>query len=480
MNSERAIAIAGGNTPLYNAIKAYADSGTVPFHMPGHKLGAGMPPEFLSGILGLDLTELPGTDNLHHPAGAIRAAQELAAEAFGALASYFLVNGSTGGILAMIPAICRPGDSLIVGRDCHRAVIGGMLLAGVRPVYVLPEYDAHFGITTGITPESVEAALCAEPDAAGVLLTRPNYYGVCNDLADIARIVHSHGKLLAVDEAHGAHLRFTSRLPISALEAGADICVQSAHKTLPALTQGAYLHVGSEAIDRERLQYFLRTFQTSSPSYLIMASLDIARAIMQEAGEKGLNSLLSQIGDLKEKNRVTANRILCKNHLRGFDLDETRITLCVKELGMSGYEAEELLRTRFGIQVEMSDLYNIVCIAVPADLDQNLGRLFSALGRLPSLSRSDGASREHEPYRLQLPVQKLGLAEAVRARSSWVRLEEAAGRISKEIVAPYPPGIPVLCPGEEISREAADYLRKVAASGGLVHGLNEKCELNVI
>lgn len=472
--------IKGRNTPLYNAIRAYADSGTVPFHMPGHKLGAGLPAEFLSGLAGLDLTELPGTDNLHHPAGAIRAAQELAAEAFGALAAYFLVNGSTGGVQAMIAAICRPGDSLIVGRDCHKSVIGGMLLAGVRPVYILPEYDESFGITTGIRPESVDAALCAAPDAVGVLLTRPNYYGICSDLAEIARIVHRHGKILAVDEAHGSHLCFTDRLPVSALAAGADICVQSAHKTLPALTQGAYLHVGSEAVDRERLQYFLRTLQTSSPSYLIMASLDMARAIMQESGKTYLDHLLSKISGLKEQNRVTAERILGKKDIRGFDLDETRITVCVKDLGMSGYEAEGLLRDRFGIQAEMSDLCNIVCIAVPSDLDKNLGCLFSALESLSAFSKANGAPGKQAPYRPQLPVLKLSPAEAVNARSSWVRLEEAAGRISRGIVAPYPPGIPVLCPGEEISGKTVDYIRDVLGSGGLVNGINENNEVNVI
>ncbi len=448
--------------------------------MPGHKLGAGIPSDFFEDILRLDLTELPGTDNLHHPTGAIRHAQELAAQAFGALRSYFLVNGSTCGIHAMIPAICRPGDSLIVSRDCHRSVIAGMMLAGVRPVYMLPRYNPDFGITAGVSPDGVEAALRAEPGAAGVLITRPNYYGICSDLAEIAGIVHSQGKLLAVDEAHGAHLCFSSRLPASAMEAGADICVQSAHKTLPALTQGSYLHVGSEAIDADRLQSYLAMLQTSSPSYLIMSSLDIARDLMQKYGEERLNGLLAEICRLKGQIQVNDIEILGKKHIEGFELDETRIVICVKDLGISGYDAETLLRSHCGVQVEMSDMYNIVCIATPADEGGNLERLFSSLNRLPDLCRAAGHAKEVFPIHMELPAQALALKEAMQAKSVWVGLEKAAGRISKGIVAPYPPGIPVLCPGEAISAETAEYLRAVIDSGGVVNGINENIEVNVL
>lgn len=464
---------------MYNAIKAYADSGTVPFHMPGHKLGAGIPSDFHEDMLRLDLTELPGTDNLHHPTGAIRAAQELAAQAFGAHRSFFLVNGSTCGIHTMISAICRPGDSLIVGRDCHRSVIGGMMLAGVRPVYILPEYSPDFGITTGVSPQSVEAAMLAEPDAVGVLITRPNYYGVCSDLEKIAEMVHSRGKLLAVDEAHGPHLCFNNKLPVSAMSAGADICVQSAHKTLPALTQGAYLHTGSEAVNPDRLQYYLGMLQTSSPSYLIMASLDIARELMQESGEERLDGLLSEIRRLKEHTCVKNIEILERKHISGFELDETRITICVKKLGISGYEAEKLLRKHYGIQAEMSDMYNIVCIATPADVERNLGYLFASLKELPSHCQPDGHTKEAVPRFMKLPLQKLAPEEAMQAKSVWIRLETAVGRTSKGIVAPYPPGIPAVCPGEMFTEEMVEYLKTVIASGGLVDGVNENSEINV-
>jgi arginine decarboxylase len=211
--------------------------------MPGHKLGSGIPEEFLSQLEKLDLTEIPGLDDLHNPSGVVCEAQELAAGAFGAEKSYFLVNGSTVGLHAAISAVCRPGQRLIAGRDSHSAVINGMLLAGVRPYYFMPEYSDSFGICTGITPREVERALSENTDAEAVLITRPNYYGVCCDIEEIAKIVHSRNKILIVDEAHGPHLVFNKRLPMCALEAGADICIQSAHKTLPAFTQGAYLHM---------------------------------------------------------------------------------------------------------------------------------------------------------------------------------------------------------------------------------------------
>ena len=283
------------DTPVYNALKSYAASGALPFHMPGHKLGSGIPDRFLSEIEKLDLTELPDTDDLHRPEGILKEAQELAASAFGAVKSWFVVNGSTAALHAAIAAVCKPGQRLITGRDSHGSVVGGMLITGVSPFYILPGYSDEFCLSTGIVPDEVEQALAAVPDAPAVLITRPNYYGVCCDIRKIADIVHAHGRVLIVDEAHGAHLAFNERLPVSALEAGADICVQSAHKTLPAFTQGAYLHIGSDRVDPDRIGYFLDIYQTTSPSYIIMAFLDIAREIMQRHGKQMLDRLLDSI-----------------------------------------------------------------------------------------------------------------------------------------------------------------------------------------
>jgi len=455
--------------------------------MPGHKLGKGIPEIFLSEIEKLDLTEIPGLDNLHAPAGVLKEAQELAAEAFGSKKSYFLVNGSTVGLHAAISTVCRPGEHLIVGRDSHSAVINGMLLRGVNPAYILPEYSPGFGINTGITPQAVEKALFEMPDAAGVLITRPNYYGVCSDIKKISEIVHKHKKILIVDEAHGAHLSFHTELPAGALEAGADLCIQSAHKTLPAFTQGAYLHIGSDHIDRERLEYFLDMFQTTSPSYVIMAYLDIARELMQKNGRSLLDGLLSSVRTSLNGMGNSGIRMLDRNDVPGFELDGTRLTANAAGIGMTGYSAEKLLRERHNIQVEMSDLFNIVCIATVADDPESIRRLFSALSSLDSAHIPGNTAELSEilsvvtEYRgLRAPVQAVSSSAILEAEVDHISLEDTAGRTSRGMISPYPPGLALVCPGEIISRDMVDYIATLVRSGGSVHGIGENGTVAVL
>lgn len=473
-------------TPVYNAIKAYTDTAPLPFHMPGHKLGKGIAEEFLGEIEKLDLTEIPGTDNLHAPTGAVKEAQELAAEAFGARKSFFLVNGSTVGLHAAIAAICRPGQRLIVGRDCHSSVINGMLLAGVQPHYILPEYSSEFGINTGITASAAKKALDDAPDAVGVLLTRPNYYGVCSDVSGIAKLVHARGKLLVVDEAHGSHLSFNKRLPASALESGADICVQSAHKTLPAFTQGAFLHMGSENADLQRLKYFLDIFQTTSPSYIIMAYLDIARAVMQKYGKNLLDGLLDAIEACSAGLVSKSVKILGKADLSGFDHDMTRITVNTAGIGISGYSAEKLLREQYNIQVEMSDMRNIVCISTVADDPESIGRLFDAIVCIERYGGWDKTAVREKVTEfplftgLSLPSVAIEPYDILNAQYEKVLLNEASGRASNGIVCPYPPGIALVCPGERFDREKIDLLQEIIHCGGIVHGIDENGCVNVV
>jgi lysine decarboxylase len=448
--------------------------------MPGHKLGAGIPVEFLKEIEKLDLTEISGTDNLHKPTGAIREAQELAASAFGARRSFFLVNGSTVGLHAAIMAMCRPGQRLIVGRDCHKAVINGMLLAGVIPVYILPEYSEEFSLNTGITAAAAGRALETAPDAAGVLITRPNYYGVCSNIGEIAEVVHAYGKPLAVDEAHGAHLVFSSRLPASALEAGADICIQSAHKTLPAFTQGSYLHIGSDRIDEERLWYFLDMLQTTSPSYVIMAFLDIAREIMQKNGEALLHRLLNSIEANCARMAASGIKVLGMDDLPGFGFDTTRITANLSGIGMTGYHAENLLREKYNIQIEMPDLHNIVCISTVADDAASISKLFDSLLSLKKVGRY-GANPMKAVYGgLTLPDITAEPSEILNAVTDRIALENAAGRTSREIISPYPPGMAMVCPGEKFTVEMVDYLLYIRQCGGVVNGIDENGKVVVV
>lgn len=477
---KRGIVINGWNVPIYNAIKVYTGSRPVPFHMPGHKLGRGIPADFLKDIAKLDLTEIPGMDNLHHPSGTIKEAQELTAAAFGADRSYFLVNGSTCGIHSIISTVCNPGDSLIVGRDSHKSVFDGMMLTGVKPVYIMPEYNTCFAVNTGIPAERVDEALAANPDAVGVLLTRPNYYGICSDIERIAGIVHAYDKILIVDEAHGSHLRFSKRLPVCAMDAGADICVQSAHKTLAAFTQGAYLHVKSDRIDTERLEFNLGIFQTSSPSYIIMAFLDIAREIMYQTGREYLDRLIDLISLNKASFDYSGVSFLYDGNSGIFKTDTTRMTINVRNLGITGYEAEKILREIYNVQVEMSDFYNIVCIATVADTADSLESLFSSLHGLEGRYAGNHPLKGPVCTGLKKPAKMLDMKEAMQAGTVRISLNKAAGRICGRIVAPYPPGIPVLCPGELITSETVEFLLDIINSGGIVKGVGENLEINVV
>lgn len=468
------------NTPIYDSLCRYSGCNPVPFHMPGHKLGRGIPDEFLRDIAALDLTEIPGTDNLHNPTGPIREAQELAARAFGSDRTYFLVNGSTGGIHAVISTICKPGQKLIVTRDCHKSVFGGLLLAGAEPVFIMPEYNKDFGIMACVSPEAVDRAFMQNPDAVGIILTRPNYYGLCCDLEEIARIVHSHGKILAVDEAHGAHLRFDKKLPVCAMDAGADICVQSAHKTLPAFTQGAYLHARAENIDFEKLEFNLDILQTTSPSYIIMAFLDIARELMQRDGEVLLDGIISGIRSLKaEAKQIKGLRFLEGSDIHGGRLDETRITASFEGSGINGRTAQELLRKDYGIQVEMSDYSNIVAIATISDDMEALRLLFKGITGICARYGADKSLERPLEKGFPLPPARLGFNEALSCRYEYAVLSEAAGRVCGSIVAPYPPGIPLIFPGETILPETVRFLQEIIRCGGEVGGLDELSRVRV-
>jgi len=468
------------NTPLFNALKKYISDRPTPFHMPGHKLGKGFPADFLENIAALDLTEIAGTDNLHFPSGPIKEAQDLAAEAFGSKNSFFLVNGSTCGIHAIIMTICKPGDKLIVSRDCHKSVIGGLMLAGASPVYIRPEFNYDFGISAVVKVSEIENALRLHPDAAGVLITRPNYYGICSDIRAIAELVHSYGKVLAVDEAHGAHLKFHSALPESAMEAGADICVQSAHKTLAAFTQGAYLHVGSSRIELEKLKFYLRLLQTSSPSYIIMASLDVAREIMQRKGKEGLDQLINSIKGFKSKIEKGGLPVTCLSYVEGGETDITRLVINVRGLGRTGFETDRKLREKYNIQVEMSDLCNIVCITTPADSTQDLEMLYRALEEI-AMARKDGFFTKYpEQLPIEIPEQKLEPGKAMSSRGEEIALNDAAGRISRCVITPYPPGIPLVCPGEIITSETVKYIYNIINCGGIVNGVGDNLEVSVV
>lgn len=467
--------------PIFNSLRDYAKTAPISFHMPGHKGGEGLIEEFISSFAAVDVTEIPGTDNLHFPEGIIMEAQMRAAKVFGAQHTFFLVNGSTCGLHAAILSICSRGDKLLVARNCHKSIIAGIFLAGANPIFLQPEFETNFAIASEISPNEVERMILLNPDAKGVVITSPNFYGVCSNIKEIADIVHKHGKILLVDEAHGAHLKFSLKLPLSALESGADICVQSAHKTLPALTQSSYLHVNSDRVDVEKIKFILGIIQSSSPSYVLLSSLDIARWIMETKGEVELNNLINHIEGFKCKlNRIGNYSILGKEHILNGNFDETRIVVNSRRIGITGFEADQFLRRKFNIQVEMSDMYNVICICSIANKKTDLEALYYALVDLSKDNINNDEIKLIDNINFAIPQKKATIDEALTAKNELVDLKKSNGRAVARLIIPYPPGIPIVCPGEIINEEIIDYLCRVIKLEGSVNGISKDMKVLVI
>jgi arginine/lysine/ornithine decarboxylase len=466
-------------TPLFDALVGLAESRKVSFHTPGHKSGKGISTRFRKfvgpKIFTIDLTTLDEVDCLQRPVGVIKEAQELAAEAYGADHSFFLVNGTTAGNHAMILSTASPGDEILVARNAHKSILTAIILSGAIPRFFPPAFDRELGILLNVTAEETGRAMEQHPNARILSLTSPNYYGVAADLRAIVREAKRRGILVLVDEAHGPHLHFHPELPTSALDAGADVCVQSTHKILGGMTQSSMLHVRGGDIDHSRLTRLLNLLQSTSPSYILMASLDLARMQMATEGEK----LLSKAIDLATDARRRINRapgLFCFGEADlphgGFSLDVTKLTIGVKKLGLTGFDASTILNAEFGIQVEMADLCNILVIVSIGDRRDDLDRLVEALQSLAARGPGQTAVAPMPP---PLPSMRQGSSlsprEAFFAPSEPVPLAKAEGRISADIVAVYPPGIPVLVPGEELEASTIEYLESLAAHGARIDGV---------
>ncbi len=466
-------------TPLLDALRICTQSSNAPFYTPGHKRGQGTP-GILVDLLGSqigrsDLPELPELDNLFAPQGAIKAAQNLASKAFGAEQTWFLVNGSTCGVIAAILATCEAGDKIILPRNVHQSAISGLILSGAVPIFVTPDYDPALDIAHSVTPEAVEQALKQHPDSKAVMIVYPTYYGVCGDVEAIATLAHQHKIPLLVDEAHGAHFAFHPEFPDSALSMGADLTVQSTHKTLSALTQSAMLHCQGSRVDRDRVSKALQIVQSTSPSYLLLASLDAAR---QQMATQGL-SLMEQTLRLADQARSRIHQIPYLSTLNpeqagqtsGFwGLDRTRLTVTVSELGVDGFRADEILHQTLGVTAEFPSLQHLTFIISLGNTQADIDRLVQALITLGTLEKS---SIQKPPAIVKLQDSKCSLLsprQAFFAPSETLAIAQTVDRISAELVCPYPPGIPVLLPGEQISGAAITDLQEILAAGGVISG----------
>lgn len=468
-------------TPLFDALKEYVNRDTIPFHVPGHKKGEGMDEEFKDFIglnpFKIDVTVFKLVDSLHHPTGPIKKAQELTSDAYGCKASFFSIHGTSGAIQAMVMSVVSDGDKIIIPRNVHKSITAGIILSGAVPVYMQPEFDKNLGIAHGVTPKTVRKTLEEHPDAKAVLIINPTYYGVATDLKEIASIVHDYDIPLIVDEAHGPHLGFNDKLPVSAIEAGADICAQSTHKIIGSLTQASLLHVNSDRIDINRVKQMLNLLQTTSPSYILMASLDCARRQIALNGRE----LLDKTIDLLNYARSEINKIpgfYCfgeevLNKPGAFAFDPTKLTINCRKLGITGYELDMTLSNKYHIQMELSDFYNALAVGSFGDTKENIDALISALKEISNehfgknSELSDFFDIPKIPKQIQIP------REAFNSVKTSEPIKESIGKISGEFLLAYPPGIPVLCPGEVITEEIVNYVQQLKDTGLYVQGTED-------
>ena len=380
--------------PLLDTLTILVNQANTPFYFPGHKRGQGISAKLADfwgkSVFKADLPELPELDNLFAPEGVIKKAQELASEAFGAEKTWFLVNGSTCGIIAAILATCATGDKIILPRNIHQSAIAGLILSGAIPVFINPEYDPGVDLPYSITPEAVKIALKQHPDAKALILVYPTYHGVCGDIKAIAEIVHQHHIPLLVDEAHGAHFHFHPDLPTSALAAGADLSVQSTHKVLGAMTQASMLHIQGKRIDPQRISKALQLLQSTSPSYLLLASLDAARQQMALYGKQLMTRTL-QLADearsrIKEIPSISVLEAIQPPTPGFITLDRTRLTVNVTQLGLSGFEADEILHQKLGVTAELPMLQNLTFMISLGNTQADIDKLVAALTEIANYS----------------------------------------------------------------------------------------------
>ena len=471
----------------------------VSFHMPGHKgselyrrLGYG---DFLEHIMDCDITEIPGADNLFQTEGIIRETQEKYQNLYGVKKSYLLINGTSGGLIAGILASVEPGGSLILARNCHKAVFNALTLGNIKPVYAYPEEEARYGIAGVTTADEIDRLMREHPEAKAVVLPSPNYYGICSDIAGIAETVHSHDGILIVDQAHGAHLKFMKDQPAAAEECGADIIVDSIHKTLASFTQSAVLHVNSERISLPVLEDQLQKIESTSPSYLLMASLDLNGDIMREHG----TSLFTQWQEnldvfYREAEKIPGLRMLQPADLQSGSMDQTKIDLDMSALGLSGARLEQELIKR-DIFCELATGNILMCMTGIGNTQADYEKLLAALQEIAEQeSRGDRMVQDvprdaekpkhtkpsENPAKSKIPWNKKRPLQDTAGEKETEDIRKCSGRICGTSIIPYPPGIPLICPGEVLDDEDIQYVLHLRKRGEKVIGIDEQNRITVI
>lgn len=456
-------------TPVFDALKGLMEENSVSFHMPGHK-GKNTLIEWGKYIPYIDTTEVEGVDNLLEPRGIIKESQELAAEVYGAKSTIYGVNGSTGSIYIALSTITKPGDKVLIQRNCHKAVYNALILNRLNPVYMYPNYNEEHNVLTGLYPEEIEAILKEHEDIKAVVMTYPNYYGVCSDIEKIVEVVHKYNKVLMVDEAHGPHMSFSDKMPISALKAGADIVIHSTHKTLPSFTQTSMIHVGTDRVDLNKLRDRFALYTTTSPSYLFTLSNEIAAAYMDGEGKDRLDWSINKVNEVIERlqkiDRVfvfTGDQLDPTIHAK----DNTKILFKID--GIRGSQVKKILRQEHNIRLEMSDYYYGLILTSLMNDEEDYEKLIIAIEEIAKTAPYEEINSTN--INMPTPRVEMNIASAYYSKKELIDLEQAIGRISAASIIPYPPGIPLIVPGEMITRELYDHIIMTLENGLEIVGL---------
>ncbi len=463
--------------PIYEALKQYRINRVVPFDVPGHKQGRGNKElrEFLGeDCLSVDVNSMKPLDNLCHPVSVIKEAEEIAADAFGAANAFFMINGTTSAVQSMILSVCKQGDQIIMPRNVHRSAINALVVSGAVPVYVNPGINRELGIPLGMSLDDVRAAIHANPNARAVLVNNPTYYGICSDLRSITELAHQHGMKVLVDEAHGTHFYFGEDLPVNAMAAGADMAAVSMHKTGGSLTQSSFL-LSSGSIPEGYIRQIINLTQTTSGSYLLMSSLDISRRNLALKGKK----IFRKVRKMAQYARDEINQIggyyafgreICDGDAV-FAFDDTKLSVHTRDIGLAGIEVYDLLRDEYNIQIEFGDIGNLLAIISVGDRYPMIERLVSALSEIRRHYEKDKQGLfDHEYIN---PRVTMTPQEAFYADKHQIPIGESADQICSEFVMCYPPGIPILAPGERITPEILQYIRFAKEKGCFLTGTED-------
>lgn len=464
--------------PIHEALQKHKENRVVPFDVPGHKGGRGN--KELTDFLGeqclkVDVNSMKPLDNLCHPVSVIREAEQIAADAFGASWAFFMVNGTTASVQAMIMSVCKPGDKIIMPRNVHRSAINSLVVCGATPIYINPGVNKEIGIPLGMSIVDVEETIKANPDAKAILVNNPTYYGVCSNLLEIVRIAHEHNMKVLVDEAHGTHFYFSDNMPISAMAAGADMAAVSMHKTGGSLTQSSFLLCGKD-MNPNYIRQVINLTQTTSGSYLLLVSLDLARKNLSLNGKEIFNKCIELCNYAREDiNRIGGYYAFSRELINGdtvYDFDPTKLSVHTRQIGLAGIEVYDILRDEYGIQIEFGDISNFLAIISAGDRAFEIERLIASLSEIKRLNSTENIASmfDHEYIN---PDVVLAPQTAFYEEKESVSLLDAIGEVSGEFVMCYPPGIPILAPGEKINKEIIDYISYAEEKGCFLTGTED-------